>query len=179
MDSTRFDDLTKALATATSRRQALQRIGGILGGTALAGLFPGLALASNSACTTFCNAVFGAETQAAGTCISDAAHGKGLCHSCGSANPSSICCTRNASGFCSSYSATLPCSCDSTKCLTCDTTHGTCVSTGVACGSACCSGSTPNCCSNTCTNTQSDVNNCGQCGHGCASGEMCVNGACT
>src|SRR5215469_10988680 len=145
MESSHFDEVTKALATATSRRQALRRIGGILGGTALAGLFPGLALASNSACTTFCNAVFGAETQAAGKCISDAAHGKGLCHTCGSANPSSICCTRNASGYCSSYSATLPCSCNASQCLTCNSSSGTCVSTCSA-TQTCQNGS---CCSNT------------------------------
>jgi hypothetical protein len=32
MDSSRFDELTKALATATSRRQALKAIGAALGG---------------------------------------------------------------------------------------------------------------------------------------------------
>jgi hypothetical protein len=45
MDSSKFDALTKAIATSTSRRQALRRILGILGGTALAGLVPGVALA--------------------------------------------------------------------------------------------------------------------------------------
>src|SRR5215469_14426606 len=124
MEPSKFDELTKALATATSRRQALRRIGGILGGTALAGLFPGLAFASNSACAHFCNAVFGADTPAAVQCTSDAAHGKGLCHTCGSSTPaSSICCTRNSSGFCSSYSPTLPCACPTGQ--TC--CGGTCV----------------------------------------------------
>jgi hypothetical protein len=64
MDSSRFDELTKALATATSRRQALKTIvattlGGILGlgrlGTALAGRGPkchrnGLGCDTNSQC---------------------------------------------------------------------------------------------------------------------------------
>lgn len=127
MESTRFEELTKSLATATSRRQALRRIGGILGGTALAGLFPGLAFASNSACAHFCAAVFGADTPAANQCTSDAAHGKGLCYTCGSSTPaSSMCCTRNSSGFCSSYSGTH-CPCDSSQCLTCQ--NGACVST--------------------------------------------------
>src|SRR5216684_4374836 len=90
MDSTRFDKLTKALATPTSRRQALRRIGGTLTGALLASWPFGHALASNSACAKFCNAVFGADTPAADQCISDAAHGKGLCHDCGSAAPSSI-----------------------------------------------------------------------------------------
>src|SRR5215469_1191909 len=124
MESSKFDELTKILATSTSRRAALRRIGGILGGTALAGLFPGLAFASNRDCAHFCNAVFGADTPAAIQCTSDAAHGRGLCHTCGSANPSSICCTRNSSGFCTSYSG-AQCPCESSQCLTCQ--NGTCV----------------------------------------------------
>jgi len=125
MESSKFDELTKALATATSRRQALRRLGGILGGTALAGLFPGLAFASNSACAHFCNAVFGADTPAANQCSRDGAHGKGLCHQCGSAAPSSICCTRDSNGFCSSYSG-AHCPCNSSICQTCQ--NGTCAS---------------------------------------------------
>ena len=65
MEPSTFDELTKALTTATSRRQALRRIAGILGGTALAGLFPGLALAKNKTCAQFCASVFGANTPAA------------------------------------------------------------------------------------------------------------------
>lgn len=42
MESNIFEEVIKVIATATTRRQALRRIGGILGGTALAGLFPGL-----------------------------------------------------------------------------------------------------------------------------------------
>src|SRR5947209_665526 len=101
MDPTTFDDLTKALATRTSRREALKTIaattlGSILG---LSGI--GTAFGKNKTCAQFCNTVFGANTKAAGQCTSDAAHGKGLCYSCGSNMPaSSICCTRNSSGFC-------------------------------------------------------------------------------
>ena len=86
MDPTRFDELTKALASSTSRRQALRRIGGILGGTALASLLPGRVLASgggNSTCAHFCNTVFGADTPQADECISQAAHKTGLCYECG------------------------------------------------------------------------------------------------
>jgi hypothetical protein len=113
MDPTKFDDLTKALATPTSRRQALRRIGGILGGTALAGLLPGVALADNSACAHFCASVFGADTPAADQCTSDAAHGTGLCYTCGPASPGGtqpICCPENGSGQCTSYSSATCCS---------------------------------------------------------------------
>ena len=58
MDHNRFDDLTRTLATSTSRRQALKLFGGGL----LAALVPGSALAKgggNSACAAFC-----AKTQA-------------------------------------------------------------------------------------------------------------------
>jgi hypothetical protein len=41
MDQNRFDDLTRTLATSTSRRQALK----LLGGGLLAALIPGSALA--------------------------------------------------------------------------------------------------------------------------------------
>ena len=126
MNPSRFDDLTKALATATSRRQALGRIGGTLAGSLLAAWPFTQALAAgggNSACAHFCAEVFGADTPAARQCTSDAAHGKGLCSTCGSnADPSSICCTRNSRGFCSNYSPTLPCSCGTNQ--TC--CNGTC-----------------------------------------------------
>ena len=119
MEPNTFDELTKTLATATSRRQALRRIGGILGGTALAGLFPGLALASNSNCAHFCNAVFGGDTPASAQCATDAAHGTGLCYSCGPASlggSQPICCQENPDGTCSSYSGTTCCG-SSATCL--------------------------------------------------------------
>src|SRR5579859_2247878 len=84
-----FDTLTKALASTTSRRSAFRRIagmltGGAVGGTAIAALSPGIALADggNSDCAHFCNAVF-APGSARGQCKDDAAHGTGLCYTCG------------------------------------------------------------------------------------------------
>src|SRR5947208_3338442 len=112
MESNIFDEVTKAIATATSRRQALRRIAGIVGGTALAGLFPGLALADNSACAHFCASVFGADTPAASQCTSDAAHHTGLCYTCGPASPGGtqpICCPQNPDGTCTSYSSATCC----------------------------------------------------------------------
>src|SRR5206468_379691 len=87
MDHDRFDALTRALATTTTRRQFLKTLaattlGGLLG---LSGL--GTSLAKNKACAQFCASVFGAHTPAAEQCTSDAAHGRGLCYTCGPASP--------------------------------------------------------------------------------------------
>ena len=151
MEPSKFDELTKAIATATTRRQALRRIGGILGGTALAGLFPGLALADNSACAHFCVAVFGDDTPAAIQCATDAAHHTGLCYSCGPASPGGtqpICCPQNPNGTCASYSSATCCSggqfCQNGTCVSCFP----CVPAGAACAAdcQCCVNSGPGVC---------------------------------
>ncbi len=140
-----FDEVTKALATATSRRQALKRIGGILGGTALAGLFPGLALAQgNSDAAHFCASVFGAHTPAANQCTSDAAHGTGLYYNsnCGG-NTQSVCCPTNPDGTCTSYSSATCCGSGQT----CQ--NGACVTPCLPSGSNC-QNDPFGCCSGTC-----------------------------
>jgi hypothetical protein len=132
MDSSKFDAFTKAIATPASRRQALRRIGGgILGGTVLAGLFPGLALAANNDCAHWCDSVF-APGPARGQCKSDAAHGVGLCYTCGPASPGgtkTICCSENSGGHqgqCTSYSNATCCTsgqvCQNGECVTTTTT---------------------------------------------------------
>jgi len=143
MEHDRFDTLTKALATATTRRQALQRLGRLLGGSVLAGVVPGWARAAggNSACAHFCAAVFGAETPAAQQCTSDAAHGTGLCSACGPAAPAGhpplcgqLCCP--AGQVCQDGQCVTPCAAtggtcqqDSDCCAgTCDQSTQTCVS---------------------------------------------------
>ena len=127
-----FDDLTRVVATSTSRRQAIRRIvgllfGGTVGGAALAELTPGIALADggNSDCAHFCNAVF-APGSARGQCKSDAAHGTGLCYTCGPKSPGgsqAICCSTNSNGQCTSYSSATCCGSGQTC------TNGTCVAT--------------------------------------------------
>jgi len=115
MEPTKFDDLTKTLATSTSRRQALRRMGGTLSGVLVASWPVGQVLAKgggNSACAHFCASVFGADTPAADQCTSDAAHHKGLCYSCGPASPTgsqSICCLENSDDTCSSYNGATCC----------------------------------------------------------------------
>jgi hypothetical protein len=81
-----FDDLARTLATGASRRGVLKAIGGAVLGSLVAAP-PQPVLADNSACAHFCASVFGADTRAAGQCTSDAAHGKGLCHTCGGSTP--------------------------------------------------------------------------------------------
>lgn len=145
MDHDRFDDFTRTLATSTSRRHALKMLGGGL----LAALVPGSVLAKgggNSAGAKFCARVFGADTPAAKQCTADAAKGKGLYSTCG-ADPSSICCTKNGSGYCTSY-ASASCGCPSPQrclnntCQTCIPSDGmsTCTMTEECCGDACING---------------------------------------
>ena len=114
-----FDDLTRALAKPNSRRLTLRRLAGMLGlgtlgGAGLAELTPGVALAGggNSDCAFFCNAVFAPGT-ARGQCKDDAAHGTGLCYTCGPKSPGgsqAICCPTDVNGFCTSYSTATCCS---------------------------------------------------------------------
>jgi hypothetical protein len=144
MESNIFDEVTKAIATSTSRRQALRRIAGILGGTALAGLFPGLALADNSDCAHFCDSVFDPGPDR-GKCKSDAAHHTGLCYTCGPASPGGtkpICCPQNPDGTCTSYSSATCCSggqvCQNGACVTpCTPDGGSCTLDSECCTGIC------------------------------------------
>jgi hypothetical protein len=168
MKETIFDELTKAIATSTSRRQAIQRIGGILGGTALAGLFPGLALANNSDCAHFCNSIF-APGPARGQCTSDAAHHTGLCYTCGPASPGGtkpICCPENSNGQCTSYSSATCCS-GGQACQ-----NGTCCTQN---GSHCTQDS--QCCSGVCDEYTSTCG-CAPVGTGCDRNADCCSGNC-
>jgi len=184
MNPSNFDELTKALANSSSRRHALRLIvttavGGLLGLTSVSTAFgrhrtktnkPSGPPPGNSKCSAWCAQVFGANTAAAGQCTSMAAKGKGPCATCGSHNPSDICCTKTnpPNGPCTGG---IVAGCVCGGCGTCDySNQPTCPSS--------CSGSTPDCCGNTCTNTQSDESNCGQCGHACAPGQTCCSGTC-
>ena len=108
-----WDELSKALASGVPRRKILLMFGSALVGSIVMGTKAFAARGGNSACAHFCAAVFGADTQAAGQCTSDAAHHTGLCYSCGPASsnsvpPQDICCNGvplDGNGYCSSYSA--------------------------------------------------------------------------
>lgn len=162
-----FDDLARGLANGSiSRRKAIKFIsaitlGGILG---LSGI--GTAFAKNKTCAQWCAAVFGANTLAAGRCTSDAAHGTGLCSSCGTATlPSSVCCTRNSSDNCTSYSGASCCRSGQT-CV-----NGSCCANANACGSTCLAAP---CDSSQCLTCDSSTGTC----VGCPSGKTCLNGSC-
>jgi hypothetical protein len=94
-----------------------------------------------------------------------------LCHACGSVAPSSICCTRNASGFCSSYSGAACCSssqiCSNGMCVAQTTTTSTTTTPACKPNGGTCSGNS-DCCSGNCSN-----------GFCCASGQIGLsNGSC-
>ncbi len=179
MDSSRFDELTKALVTSTSRRQALKTIaattlGGILGLSGLGTAFGattchrnGLGCDTNSQCCSgycangekctcppapACNSYCpcpSGQTCCNGTCINSQTDVNN-CGACGH-----VCSFPDASAACSG---------------------GTCVLVACNAGFGNCDGNAANGCE---TNLQTDAQNCGQCGHICASGETCVSGACT
>src|SRR6266480_6854335 len=177
MHPSNFDELTKALATSTSRRDALKTIvtasvGALLGLGGVSTAFAGHRRRSrtrssssrtpkpNRDCAKWCAQVFGPNTPAAGQCTSDAAHGTGLCSTCGNVAPSSICCVRNTSGYC----------------------NGTSVAACCASGQHCCSGTCSECCANSdCTNGNTCGSNntcvCGS-GAGCTGSNTCLNGSC-
>src|SRR5437868_14193866 len=125
MQPTKFDELTKSLASSTSRRHALRTIvtasvGSFFGLGGIGSVFGGPK--SNRDCAKWCAQVFGPNTPAANQCTSDAAHHKGLCITCpNSVSPSSVCCVRT-SGYCSSYSGahccTSPQTCQNGQCVT-------------------------------------------------------------
>src|SRR5947207_10759155 len=110
MRPSNFDELTKVLASSTSRRHALRTIV-----AASVGSFFGLGgirsvFGKNRDCAKWCAQVFGPNTPAAGRCTSDATKHKGLCYTCPSSNtPSSVCCVRNTSGYCTSYTGANCC----------------------------------------------------------------------
>lgn len=89
MDGSGFDDFSKKLSATRTRREAVRLLGSTVAAAALGSLLPGRAWAGggNSACAHFCASVFGADTPAAGQCTSAAAHGTGLCYTCGPAAP--------------------------------------------------------------------------------------------
>src|SRR5689334_18706445 len=167
MHASKFDELTKAVATAPSRRHALKvivatSIGGLFGLTGIGTAFGRHRAETNlpsgptgnSNCAKFCAAVFGPNTSAAGQCTSQGAHGTGLCHQCPNTKPEKICCVRLGSGYCSG-SAPASCCTNIQTCLT-----GFCCLTANICGSTCLSSP---CDANQCLHCNSTSGSCEGC----------------
>lgn len=192
MEDQRFDTLAKRLAGPISRRQVLKAIVA----TALGGLLlrsgSGAALADNSDCAHFCNAIY-PSGDAQGHCKSDAARGHGVCTQCGPAAPvghPNVCGVGTNTAFC--CPPEQPSCCDNRSCLDLQTdlTHcGTCDNAcppapanateqcvAGACTFVCNGGFTQ--CGNQCVDLNSDANNCGACGNACAPGASCTNSTC-
>ena len=74
LDGSRFDEITKALASGTSRRTVLRRLGAGLAGLGLAATGRGAAQAAPNQCAAVCDQLFD-EGPAQATC-------KQVCESC-------------------------------------------------------------------------------------------------
>jgi len=153
MDSSKFDELTRALASTTSRRQALKT----LAASTLGGIFTFSGLGRAFAREKHCER---GETNCFGRCVNL----KSNPNHCGS-------CSR----FCASGQTCVNGSCTCSQSSDCPPdqvcTNGMCAS--------CPSGLTD--CGGVCKNTNTDPNNCGSCNNVCpptyvCSGGMCVHG---
>jgi hypothetical protein len=173
MEDQRFDELTRGLARPVSRRQLVK----VLFATTVGGLFvragTGEAMAGNSDCTHFCNAVFPPGGNR-GHCKSDAAQGAGVCAACGPAAPSGhpdVCAVGTQGVFC--CPAAQPTCCNNASCAYLQNDVANCG----ACNHVC-TGTTPACCSGVCKDLSNDVTNCGACGKVCSAGQICCGGKC-
>jgi len=185
MDSSKFDQLTKAIATATSRRQALKAIGasvvgGILGlggvGTALA-MCKGIGVKcsqSKECCVGYCDPSTFTCTCPIGTVLCGDHCVSNVCPDGQTFDSSSCQCTCSG-GLTACGSTCIDTSSDPNNCGSCGhhcppdaaCVNGTCV---------CSLGNTA--CGGICTNLLIDNNNCGSCGHVCPPDSVCENATC-
>ncbi len=96
-----FDDLSKALASTISRREAIRLLLSSLAAACLAAVGLNKAAADNSDCAHFCDAIYPPGPER-GQCKSQAAHGYGICYQCGPAAPAGHgqVCGSGANRFC-------------------------------------------------------------------------------
>lgn len=175
MDNQRFDDLTRRLASGTSRRRLVR---GMVA-SAVAGVVTrfGGGGAEAQACRLVgqtCNETF--PCCGAARCSAPDAQGRRFCR-----------CTpalTNCDGRCRNLQV------DENNCGACGRTclagqsccNGTCISTVAdpancgACGRRC--GTNENCCSGECVDVGFDRDNCSRCGRQCLAGDVCKVGRC-
>ncbi len=165
-----FDELAKAVAGGVSRREALRRLGGGLAAALLASLDQGKAWSQgNSDCAHFCQCLPPGPER--GQCVSDAAHGTGLCAAC-EGDCARLCHTPSGASICCAGGPTSTC-CGG-GCTDTTTDANNCGTCGQVCPPAMCVGNTaffnPRCKHGQCEYNDS---------RGCAFPfEICVNGQC-
>ncbi len=170
MQDWRFDEITRSLGKATSRRQVLK---GLLGGVAAA-VVGGAAKKTSAAPFSF--PWFGADpfgssraTCSPAVCEKRAAADMQTCFKVCSQEA----CSPNWFGALFGGGVDSRTVCRGCR-ATCAINHSLAVQ---ECRSRGCSGS-EECCDGICVDRGFDANNCGTCGHACADGEICEDGEC-
>ena len=172
-DRFNFFAKTLALSGGMPRREAVRRVGAAFGTMMLGSLWTGCSSDSsmtsltskssssarsamnNSACAHFCQSLPPGPLR--GTCVSDAAHGAGLC----------VACAGDVTRLCGS-NGTFTCCDPGVPCI-----NGQCCTSGVICGGTCCPGLNWTCVNGQCCPPGQ------QCGSVCcAQGYFCCEGAC-
>jgi hypothetical protein len=196
MDSP-FDLLAKtmALAEGMPRREAVRRVGGALAAVALSSLGVGCGGGGgsrssmsplppagtsltgrtpqgggNSDCAHFCQQAFPPGPQR-GQCVSDAAHGTGLCVQCNADI------TRLCNGVCVDLQTDVNnCGACGTKCTSGQTcTAGKCASVCLPSGSPCTAATTAQCCSLFCYLGGNPTGVCCVLSSSCSQGDICCS----
>ncbi len=158
MDQQRFDDLTRALATGTSRRRMLRGLtGGVLGGV--------LGLAGLQEASAACR-VIDQKCDANNPC----------CKGAKCANRHCVC--KTAAGYEACLGPGSRCINTNTDEAHCGACFTPCPPTATCVDGACVcpNGTTP--CNGQCVNTLTDENNCGSCGYICPDRGVCAEGGC-
>ncbi len=170
-----LDLLAKALASSTSRREALRRAGGILGAALLASF--GIACESESTAPRGRRALL--DLVPPGRCKLGGQNCRENTECCSEVcDPTTGQCVCPAGSVeCPSTGACISCSADqifNPETCQCECANGTSLCGSVCCPFplACCSGN------GMCTDTSSDPTNCGRCGRVCSMGEVCSMGLC-
>ena len=182
MQPSNFDELTKALASSTSRRQALRvivttSVGGLLGLTSISTAFGknspchrnGTACSANAkCCSNFC--LRGkCRCPAAPTCNSVCPCPSGQTCVNGACCPSANVCGSGAGATCGCPNGQV---CLNDECAPCITAENICTGNSTCCSGICCQGtaSTAICCASgqTCLSNGTCVRNCDSCTNPCA-----------
>jgi hypothetical protein len=183
MDDSQFDELTKTLATSTSRRQALKTLGATVVGAVLGLSGIGTALAK-------CGKT-GAKCSKNKPCCKGLKCCKGKC--CGEMCCAGKCCGANKTCVSKKCVCLPPFETCNGRCVDTMTDRHNCGRCGIDCpsGSVCCGGicclSGEACCNGRCTDTMMDLGHCGSCVNSCITkcncgsdncGIRCCSGVC-